>query len=119
MVLTLSEEQIQDLMKTWEIPAANMFDSGDQILFRFFEKHPQYLQYFPRFRNIELRDLRGKALFRAHASRILNRYAVTIDCLQFPDGMDEIKEIWREVGRNHNRFKVPQQAFKKLLKLNF
>lgn len=55
---------------------------------------------------------KGKAVFRAHASRIMNRFSATVDCLQLDGGLEEIQDLWRVVGTSHSRHNISQKAFK-------
>lgn len=55
---------------------------------------------------------KGKAVFRAHASRIMNRFSATVDCLQLDGGLEEIQDLWRVVGTSHSRHNISQKSFK-------
>lgn len=55
--------------------------------------------------------IQGKPAFRAHASRIMNRFSATVDCLQYDGGVEEIIDLWHEVGSSHLKHKLPQKAF--------
>lgn len=54
----LSTEQIQLIVESWKIPAANPIDSAEIILYSFFEKYPQNQQKFHKFKNVPLSDLK-------------------------------------------------------------
>lgn len=58
MSLSLTSDQIQIIVDTWKIPSKNIFDSGDLILYRFFKRYPEYMQYFKKFRDVPLEQLR-------------------------------------------------------------
>lgn len=57
-MVSLTPKQIQDITETWETPAKNIFDSGEYILYKFFEKHPQYQNFFKKFKGVPLSDLK-------------------------------------------------------------
>ena len=56
---TLTDLQIEIIKKTWEIPNAKTLDSGELILFRFFEKYPENQNSFVAFKNTPLLSLKG------------------------------------------------------------
>lgn len=58
MALNLTPEQITAIVESWEFPAKNIFDSGDLILYKYFVKFPQYKQFFKKFKNVPLEQLK-------------------------------------------------------------
>lgn len=54
----LTTDQIAIVQGTWEIPNSNPLDSGEAILFRFFEKYPANIQKFQSFKNTPLLSLK-------------------------------------------------------------
>lgn len=58
-------------------------------------------------------------MFRAHASRIMNRFSATVDCLQLEGGLEEIQDLWRVVGESHSKHKVTRQAFKVIFSIKY
>lgn len=67
---SLTPEQIEIVKSTWVTVANAPEDSGEAILLRFFEKYPHNQKYFP-FRNVPLENLKGSAMFRSHAGRVI------------------------------------------------
>lgn len=59
----LTEQQIQIIKTTWEIPNAKPIDSGELILYRYFEKYPENQEKFLAFKNTPLLMLRGSEYF--------------------------------------------------------
>ena len=57
-MIELSDKQISIIKETWKIPAANVFDSGEMILLKFFELYPENQNYFAAFKNIPLLSLK-------------------------------------------------------------
>uniref|UniRef100_A0A336LW33 CSON006171 protein n=1 Tax=Culicoides sonorensis TaxID=179676 RepID=A0A336LW33_CULSO len=110
----LTEKQRQAIIETWKIPSANPIDSAEGILYTFFEKYPDNQQKFYKFKNVPLKDLKGTPAFRAHASRVMNTFNATVDCLSCPGGWEEIPNIWREIGESHNKRKISKKSFMEL-----
>jgi hypothetical protein len=57
-VRTLSDKHIEIIVETWKIPAAKMIDSGEAILYRYFEKYPENQNKFVAFKNVPLLTLK-------------------------------------------------------------
>lgn len=57
-----NEENIQLIKRTWDKLAMNLFDHSDDIMYKYFEKYPEYLHSFPKFLGIPLDELKGKAV---------------------------------------------------------
>ncbi|XP_063705499.1 globin CTT-VIIB-7-like [Culicoides brevitarsis] len=110
----LTEAQIHAIVESWKIPSSIPIDAGEIILFKFLEKYPDNQQKFAKFKNKPLSELKGTPAFRAHASRVMNAFCTTVDCLQLPGGWDELPIIWREIGENHERRKISKASFEEL-----
>lgn len=54
----LTPIQIEHIIETWKIIAENYFDSGEYILYRFFEKHQHYQTRFKKFKYTPLEELK-------------------------------------------------------------
>lgn len=54
----LTPEQISLIKTTWAIPAQNPIDSGEAVLYAFFEKYPSNQQKFLAFKNVPLPELK-------------------------------------------------------------
>jgi hypothetical protein len=65
----LTPNQVRIIKHTYEIPAARLFDFGEQVFFQYLERYPENQQKFQAFRNTPLLLLKGTPGFRAHASR--------------------------------------------------
>lgn len=50
-------EEVCEIKRTWEIPAATPTESGVAILLRFFTKYPSNLQKFYSFKDLPLDEL--------------------------------------------------------------
>ncbi|XP_063705498.1 cytoglobin-1-like [Culicoides brevitarsis] len=112
---SLTESQIAGIVETWKIPSQDLFGSGEYILYEFLSRYPHNQEFFKKFRGVPLDTLKGKASFRAHASRIMNRFSATVDCLQLgSEGLEEIQDIWRVIGESHSKHKITREAFKEL-----
>lgn len=113
-VEALSDEEIQIVVETWKIPAKNLIDSGEAILFRFLEKFPHNQQKFVAFRNTPLLQLKGTPGFRTHAAKVITVFDSSIDCLKCLDqgaGLEAIEKQWLDIGRSHAKRKVFHQEF--------
>lgn len=54
----LTEAQVDLIKKTWEIPNAKPFDSGEKILYDYFERYPHNQEKFAAFKNVPLLSLK-------------------------------------------------------------
>lgn len=108
-MVDLSKECILLVKKTWEKIANNLFDYSDDIMYRYFEKYPEYLNAFPKFAHTSINELKGKAIFRAHGSRIVSQISTAVDCLDRDGGLDEIKNFWHKIGDLHRRKRINKQ----------
>lgn len=108
-MVDLPKECILLVKKTWEKISNNLFDYSDDIMYRYFEKYPEYLNAFPKFAHVSLNDLKGKAIFRAHGSRIISQISTAVDCLDRDGGLDEIKHFWQKIGDLHRRKRINKQ----------
>lgn len=107
----LTEEQKHAIVQSWTIPAMNPIDAGEIIFYKFFEKYPHNHEMFKKFKDTPLSELKGTPVFRAHASRVVNTFSATVDCLHLKGGWDHIPEIWREVAEGHNTRNVGKKNF--------
>lgn len=55
---SLTAKQIDDIVETWKIPAESYCDSGEHILYKFFERKQDYQTYFKKFKYTALEDLK-------------------------------------------------------------
>lgn len=51
-----SDQEVADIKKSWEVPKANLTDSGAAILVHYVTKYPDNLAHFP-FKDIPVADL--------------------------------------------------------------
>lgn len=58
----LTAVQVDLIKKTWEIPNAKPFDSGEKILFVYFERYPHNQEKFSAFKNTPLLSLKVNSL---------------------------------------------------------
>lgn len=107
----LSKEDINMILRTWKVPSQKLIDTGEMILLKFLEKNPPSQLKFYAFKNIPLIQLRGAPGFRTHASRVMNEFSSSIDCLDKANGLAAIAVSWTEVGRSHFRRKITRFEF--------
>lgn len=55
---SLTVKQIDAIVETWKIPAENYYDSGEYILYKFFERNQDYQTYFKKFKYTALEELK-------------------------------------------------------------
>lgn len=70
-IKSLTDRQIELIKKSWAIPYANPLDSGEMVLYTYFERFPENQQKFQAFRNTPLIMLKGTHGFRSHAHKIM------------------------------------------------
>lgn len=107
----LTAEDVQLIQKMWTVLDRNLYDVGDVMLFKFFEKYPNYKQMFPKFRNTPLEKLKGQHEFRCHAYQIMVQFTTSINLLTEPGGVEKIRELWRAHGELHADLDVTKAQF--------
>lgn len=63
MMTSLTPEQIALIQSTWAIPAKTPIDSGEAILYAYFEKYPKNQDKFNSFKNTPLLSLKVRVSF--------------------------------------------------------
>ncbi|XP_065283267.1 globin-like [Dermacentor albipictus] len=95
---SLTEHDKKLIRKSWRKFCERNPDYGVRIFIGMFAKHPEYLQLFPRFRDMELRALRHDAKFRAHACAVGHQLSAIVECIED----DEVfVELIRKNAANH------------------
>ncbi|CRK86241.1 CLUMA_CG000428, isoform A [Clunio marinus] len=92
-IIPLTTKQIDIVRRTWEIPSAKLYDSGEKILFMYFDRFPNNQDRFIAFKTTPLLMLKGTPGFRAHASKIMNVLSSIIDALDKDPALVGIKKI--------------------------
>lgn len=110
----LTTDQIAIVQGTWEIPNSNPLDSGEAILFRFFEKYPANIQKFQSFKNTPLLSLKGTPGFRNHAGKIMKVFDEAISALDKPNYAEVLQDVWGKIAVSHARRKITKQSFNEL-----
>ncbi|KAM7359748.1 globin 1 isoform 1-T2 [Cochliomyia hominivorax] len=106
--------EVYEIKKTWEIPAATPTDSGVAILTRFFTKYPSNLQKFYSFKDLPVEELKTNARFRAHAIRIIKVFDESIQMLGHDWSGPKLEEMWSEVAKSHFKRQIEKQSFNEL-----
>lgn len=107
----LTDAQKHAIIASWTIPAMNPIDAGEIIFYKFFQKYPDNHQKFKKFKDMPLTQLKGFPAFRAHASRVVNTFSATVDCLHLKGGWEAIPGIWKEVAEGHRERKISKTSF--------
>ncbi|XP_063703988.1 globin CTT-VI-like [Culicoides brevitarsis] len=107
----LTAEEVSLIQNMWHVLDRNLYDVGDVMLFKFFEKYPNYKKMFPKFRDTPLNDLKGSRAFRNHAYQIMVQFTKSINLLNKPGGIEEIRALWRAHGELHANLNVTKQQF--------
>ncbi|XP_055711127.1 globin CTT-VI [Phlebotomus papatasi] len=110
---SLTPEQIEIVKSTWVTVANAPEDSGEAILLRFFEKYPHNQKYFP-FRNVPRENLKGSAMFRSHAGRVIAVFQKSVDAFNTADPVGTLVEIWTEIAKTHFKRNITQTSFNEL-----
>lgn len=117
-MVNISKADAELVISTWTTLPLTMIDLGERVMYKLFEKYPYNQQEFKKFRNVELDDLKGKPSFRVHASRIINRFDATVDCLKqelsnlnADEANKELEDIWRDIGESHEKRKITRRSF--------
>lgn len=62
-MVALTPEQVQIIKTTWQIPAKDPEGSGEEILFRYFDKYPEHQDRFDSFRNVPILSLKVRFFY--------------------------------------------------------
>jgi hypothetical protein len=68
------------------------------IFQEFFDRHPEVLIHFEKFRAIEIDGVRVSDALRMHASRVL---AIVEDIVENTGNPDKIRSLMQDLGRHH------------------
>ncbi|KAL9889526.1 cytoglobin-2-like [Glossina fuscipes] len=105
-------DEISEIKKTWEIPAASPTESGVAILIQFFTKYPSNLEKFSTFRDMTLEELKESPRLKAHANRVIKVFDDSVQVLD--DDSSQLEEIWVKVTQSHFNRQIEKQSFNEL-----
>jgi hypothetical protein len=74
------------------------FDLNQILIQEFFDRHPEVLIHFEKFRAIEIDGVRVSDALRMHASRVL---AIVEDIVENTGNPDKIRSLMQDLGRHH------------------
>ncbi|XP_011191992.1 globin CTT-VIIB-7 [Zeugodacus cucurbitae] len=105
-----SAEEIADIQKSWEVPKANLTDSGAAILVHYVTKYPENLAHFP-FKDVPIADLNQNERFRSHVTKIMKVFDNSVNALG-----DEAKiaQIWEDLAKSHVKRQIPEKSYLEL-----
>ncbi|XP_054746324.1 globin CTT-VIIB-7-like [Anastrepha obliqua] len=109
--MSFSAEEVADIQKSWELPKANLTDSGAAILVKYVTKYPENLPHFP-FKDVPVADLSSNERFRSHVTKIMTVFDNSINAL----GSDEVKvtQIWEDLAKTHIKRHIPEKSYLEL-----
>uniref|UniRef100_A0A1A9WJJ1 Globin domain-containing protein n=1 Tax=Glossina brevipalpis TaxID=37001 RepID=A0A1A9WJJ1_9MUSC len=108
----MNSDEVFEIKRTWEIPAASPTESGVAILIQFFTKYPSNLQKFSTFKDMTLDELKDNPRFKAHANRIMKVFDDSVQALD--DDYSQLEEIWIKVAQSHFNRQIEKQSFNEL-----
>ncbi|GAB0095490.1 globin [Sergentomyia squamirostris] len=111
--MSLTSVQIEIVKTTWKTVEAAPEDAGEAILLRFLEKYPHNQQYFP-FRNTPLKEVKGSAMFRRHAGKVVEVFQKAVDAFNTTDPVATLVEIWTAIAQTHFKRKIQPKSFDEL-----
>uniref|UniRef100_A0A336LYP0 CSON006199 protein n=1 Tax=Culicoides sonorensis TaxID=179676 RepID=A0A336LYP0_CULSO len=111
MACPLDAEEIDYVKRIWKICASNIHQLGEVVFFKFFEKYPSYIIFFPKFKDYNLQQLKNSPAFRNHGYLIMCQIGDSITQLGTPDGWENIKKAWHAHGDMHVVLKVKRIQF--------
>ena len=79
---------------------------GCQSFQEFFDRHPEVLVHFEKFKAIEIDGVRVSDALRMHASRVL---AIVEDIVENTGNPDKIRSLMQDLGRHH--YKQVHQSY--------
>ncbi|XP_049304559.1 cytoglobin-1 [Bactrocera dorsalis] len=106
-----SAQEVADIKESWEVPKANLTDSGAAILVHFVTKYPDNLMHFP-FKDVPIVDLNKNERFRSHVTKIMKVFDNSVNVL----GADEaqITQIWQDLAKSHVKRQIPEKSYLEL-----
>uniref|UniRef100_A0A1B0G6S1 Globin domain-containing protein n=1 Tax=Glossina morsitans morsitans TaxID=37546 RepID=A0A1B0G6S1_GLOMM len=108
----MNSDEVSEIKKTWEIPAASPTESGVAILIQFFTKYPSNLEKFSTFKDMPLDELKESPRFKAHANRVIKVFDDSVQALD--DDCSQLEEIWVKVTQSHFNRQIEKQSFNEL-----
>ncbi|XP_005183602.1 globin CTT-VI [Musca domestica] len=110
----MNTDEVLEIKRTWDIPAANPTESGSAILMLFFKRYPSNLQKFSAFKDLPLDELSTNARFRAHASRIIKVFDESIQMLGHDWAGPKLEETWSKIATSHFNRQIEKKSFNEL-----
>ncbi|XP_075146660.1 globin 1 [Haematobia irritans] len=107
----MNNDEVYEIKRTWEIPAATPTESGTAILMLFFKKYPSNLEKFSAFRDLPLDELSSNARFKAHAMRIIKIFDDSIQMLGHDWAGPKLEEMWSKIATTHFNRQIEKQSF--------
>ncbi|XP_065362495.1 cytoglobin-1 [Calliphora vicina] len=104
-------DEVYEIKRTWEIPAATPTESGVAILLKFFTKYPSNLEKFYSFKDLPTDELKNNARFKAHAVRIIKVFDESIQMLGHDWSGPKLEEMWSKVAISHFNRQIEKQSF--------
>ncbi|XP_055371834.1 extracellular globin-E1 isoform X2 [Condylostylus longicornis] len=113
--MDMSDCEMGVVMASWKVLMENPEETGKAVLGKFFEEHPQYVEYFNAFRGKTLAEIKQEPKFAFHAGKIVYAFDNAIKAAE-ERGRDAIlgKASWDKLAKDHLERKIPKQAFKDL-----
>lgn len=110
----MNSDEVYEIKRTWEIPAATPSESGMAILVQFFTKYPSNLEKFSSFKEVPVDQLKTNARFKAHSVRIIRTFDESIQSLGHDWAGPKLEEMWSKIAVTHFKRQIEKQAFNEL-----
>ncbi|XP_031848710.1 globin 1 [Nomia melanderi] len=111
----LTEKQKKLVQNTWAVIRKDEVGSGIAVMTAFFNKYPQYQQYFNAFKDVPLPELPNNKRFQAHCASIITALNTVIDSLHDPGLMEASLIGLAERHKNRGQKKQEFQDLKEVI----
>ncbi|KRT82554.1 hypothetical protein AMK59_4821 [Oryctes borbonicus] len=95
------------VVSSWNLVKKDPAGNGVELFRMFFEKKPEYQNYFP-FKGIPMDKLVNDPKLKAHAVSVMYAISSVIDNL---DNSEVLITLLQKTGDSHRRRKIPEESF--------
>ncbi|XP_073692936.1 cytoglobin-1-like [Garra rufa] len=107
---TLTEDDVCVIQDTWRPVFENRENAGVAVLIRFFSNFPLAKQYFDKFRDMHLEEMKQSVPLKKHAVRVMTGINTMVESLRDEEKLDG---VFRQMGKSHAlKHKVDPVYFK-------
>ncbi|GAB1597931.1 globin-like [Argonauta hians] len=110
----LTRQEKNAIIKSWKYVQDDQIPTSTAFFQRLFTEHPEYIQFFPKFRGKELQQVFEMFTLELHAHRVYMALNTLVENLDSPEILENTMQ---KVGEDHKKTGVPNEAFQALVKV--